>query len=494
MAITFSAVGNPIASSVAVENVYRKNGKTPPQQRIALLGQYLSTKTPTNNVAVTGITTADDIAALAGYGSQAHMMAVTLFAEMGQTPVLVDWFPIADGTTAKVYTITFANAAGLAGVWRVYILGKKYEISVAAGDTAIASATALTNLINADLSCVFTASNGGTAVCTITAKWKGLSSDLIDVRKNYVASDVNVAPTTQTMVIASSVSGATDPSIATALANFGDTFYTMVVTALNDATAAAAIEAMWMARSTPQQKMPCFGVMGYVDTRANFITALGSRNSPGSVYMPVEASPSHPGQISAAVVGKCAVSAASDVARPFKNLYLDTIYPGTGATWTLAQANAVELAGGSAFKVTGGKVQIWDLLTTYKTNAGGASDDSYRYPETICNEQQKDYDLSVMLSSEPFIRAKLIADTDVSSSEYALSPSKIGAYFVSLFDYWTGKNWSSSRDAMVASLVVEVDSGNSARINVEFTDYIVVGGRVFAVKRNWTLGSAPVAA
>lgn len=491
MPITFNQVpANALPSGSFIEQAYKRNGKPPFGQRIALLGQYLSTKTPVNNVAITGMTTADDVAALAGYGSQAHIMAIALFAEMGSTPVPVDWFPIADGTTAKVYTITFAGAAGLAGVWRVYILGKKYEISVAAADTAIASATALTNLINADLSCPFTAANGGTAVCTITAKWKGLSSDLLDVRKNYVASDINLVPTTQTMVIASSVSGATDPVLTTALANFGNTFYTMVVTALNDATAATAIETMWAARIDPGVKKPCFGILGYVDTRANFITAMGSRNSPGSVYFPVEASPSHPGQISAAIAGMCAVSAAADPARPFKNLQSKTLLPGAGAEWTYAQAQAVEVAGGSAFKLPGNVVTIWDALTTYKTNAGGATDPSFRYPEAITNMQKKMFDVDTMLNSSPFDRAKIISDTDVAAADYALSPKKIKEYFVSLIDSWVAANLSTSRDTTVDGLVVEIDSGNPSRVNIEFTDYQVQGARIFAVKYDWSLGAA----
>ena len=485
MAITFASVpSNLIASSVAIENVYRRSGFVPASQRIALLGQYLSTKTPVNNVAVTGITTADDIAALAGYGSQAHMMAKVLFAEMGSTPIAVDWFPIADGTTAKAYTITFVGVASSAGVWRVYILGKKYEISVASGDAIATMATNLSNLINADLDCPFTASPAA-GVVTITAKWKGLSSDLLDVRKNYVASDVNLVPGTTTMTIASSVSGATDPSIATALANFGSTFYTFVITALNDATAAGALETAWTARIDPLVKMPFVGVMGYTDTRANFITAIGSRNSPGSVYFPVEGSPSHPGQIAAWIVADAAVSASADVARPWKNLQSSTIFPGTGPTWTVAQAQAVEVAGGSAFDVRNGVVTVWDVLTTYKTNAGGAADDSWRYPETITNTQRKLFDLDTMLKSPPFDRAKLISDDDVSNAEYALSPSKIAGYFVSLYESWVRDNISKNRDTMVQGLTVAIDGGNASRVNVEFTDYMVLGARVFAVKRNW---------
>lgn len=488
MPVSFDTVpSNAIASFVFVEQKYRRSGKTTSKipQRIALLGQYLAAKTPTNNLPVP-VTTADEVAALAGYGSQAHMMALKLFGAMGQTPALVDWYPIADGTTAKAYTITFASNAGSQGIWRVYIVGKKYEISVASGDTPTTSAAALAALINADVNCPFTASPA-VGVVTITAKWKGLNSDLLDVRKNYVASDINLIPTTQTMVIASSVSGATDPSLAAALANFGDTYYTWVITGQNDATTAAAIETALDARWDPSVKKPCLGVMGYVDTRANFLTALSSRNSKSSIYVPVEASPNHPGEIAASVVGMCAASANADPYRPFKNLVLWGILPGTGATWTRAQADAVEAAGGSAFKVNGaGAVSIWDLLTTYKTNAGGAPDDSFRYAVTVTNIQNKIYSLDVKFSSPPYDRAIVIADDDVSGKEYTVSPRSIRADAISLVDGWVLDNGSKLRDTIVAGIVAEIDSGNPGRINLLIPDIITVGLRIVAVKYQWS--------
>src|SRR6188508_133621 len=107
--VTFDTVpANAVASAVFIEQKYRKSGITTGQQRIALLAQYLAAKTPVNNVPV-AVTTADEVAALAGYGSMAHLMAKKLFDAMGNVPALVDWIPIADGTTAKEYTVTFAS-------------------------------------------------------------------------------------------------------------------------------------------------------------------------------------------------------------------------------------------------------------------------------------------------------------------------------------------------------------------------------------------------
>jgi phage tail sheath gpL-like len=482
-----------IASTTAIENKFKKGGKSTSYvpMRIALLGQYLAAKSPVNNVAVTGMTSADDVAALAGYGSQAHVLAKKLFGAMGSVPALVDWFPIADGTTAQVYTITFVGVASTSGVWRVYINGKRYELPVATSDAIATQATNLAALITADLDCPFTAVPTAGAVA-LTAKWKGLSSAGLTVTKNYYAADVNLIPGTTTMTIVNTTAGATDPVLTTAIGNFANVNYTMMLSGLNDATAAAAYEAAWTARIDPTVKKPVFGVMGYTDTRANFLTALASRNNPGSVYFPVEGSPNWHGEIAAELVGMMAVSANADPARPFKNLIFPTILPSVpmGSGWTYAQAQAVELAGGSAFHVTAsGQVKTWDVLTTYKTNAGGAVDISWRYACTITNTQQKEYDLDQMLASSPFDRALIVDDTSLSSKEYALSPKKVAAFFLDKFEQWNIQAWSFNLDLMRASLTTEIDSGNPGRINVEFTDYVTSGLRIVAVKRNWSFAA-----
>lgn len=491
MAISFDTVpSNWVSSAVFIEQKYRKSGQTPGQQRIAFLAQYLAAKTPTNNLPV-AVTDADEVAALAGYGSQAHLMAVKLFGAMGQAPALVDWYPIADGTTAKQYTVTYASNAGSSGEWRVYVGDKRYQVPVASGDTPTIVAAALAALITADLSCPFSAT-ANVGVVTLVAKWKGLSSDSLKVQKNYVPSDVNLIPTTQTMVIASSVSGAGDPVITTALANFGPIFYTWVVTGLNDATAAAALESDGDGRWNPLVKKPYLGVMGYTDTRANFLTALSSRNSKVSVYFPVEGSPNTPGEIAAAVVGVCAVSANVNPARPFGGiggLTVKGILPGTGAPWTDAQANAVELAGGSTFKVVGGAVVIHDLLTTYKLNGAGASDDSFRYAVTVTNIQAKYYSIDLLLAQDPFVRAIIIDDDSPFGGDYGLSPKKAKVEFINLVDFWVNSGWSKNRDEIVAALLVEINSGNPGRLDVLIPDVITAGGRIYAVKYQW--GFAP---
>jgi phage tail sheath gpL-like len=482
-----------VASMVAIEQKYRKAGNSSPgaiTQRIALIARFLAAKTPAVNVA-NPVTNADEVAAIAGYGSEAHLMAITLFANMGNFPALVDYFPLTDGTTAATGTVVFATNASSAGQWTVYIAGKPITISVASGDTPTVQAAALSAAINADITLPVTASPS-TGTVTLTSKWKGASANLINIMKNYTGKEINLQPGGTTMTVTTLASGATDPTLPTLSTMFGTTFYTWILMGLNDATSAAALETCFTTRVGALIKKPTMGVMGYVDTRANFLTALGSvaspvRNSPGSCYVPVEGSPMYPGQIAAAVVGQGAVSANADPGRSLRSLPLLGILPGFGvAPWDQTQAEAVEQAGGSVTEIIGGQVVIKDLLTTYKTNAGGAADSSFRYVETVCNIQNKEYQIDTMFRSDPFTRATVITDDDLSSKDYAINPKTVKAYVTSLINTWIANNWSVQRDAIIAGLIVEIDSGNPGRFNILLPDRLSTPLRIVAVSYQWS--------
>lgn len=491
MSVPFDTIpAGAVASGVFIEQKFRKSGSAAAafSNRIALLGQYLAAKTPTNNLPV-AVTNADEVAAIAGYGSQAHLMAVKLFEVMGSAPALVDYFPIADGTTAATGTIVFASNATSSGVWTVYICGKPITFAVASGDTPTQQAAALSAAINADLTLPVTSSpTTGTVTCT--SKWKGLSANGITLAKNLYGTEQALQPAGTTMTVTTMASGAGDPVLTGATANFGNTFYTYILTGLNDATAAAALEAAFTARIDPVVKKPTVGVMGWTDTRANFLTALASRNNPGSCYIPVEGSPNHPGQIAAAAVGRMAVRGNANPARPHKGHILTGIIPGTATPWTWAQENAVELAGGSVTYVSGGQVVTKDVLTTYKTNTLGAVDDSWRYVVAVTNLQAKYYTLDQMFLSSPFDAAILVDDEATTNLDYALSPKAIKSYVVALVDAWVANVWSKNRDYIVENIIVEIDGTNAGRVNILIPDVQTVGLRIVAIRYQWAFAAA----
>ena len=492
MSIAFSAVpSNAIASGVFIEQEYKRAGPPGPiPQRIAILGQYNAGKTPTENVAL-AITSADEAANYFGLGSMLHRIAIALFLALGASPIEVDAYPIGSGTGTAEGTFTVTGPATSAGTIALYIGGVRVAVAVASGDAQDAIATAIAAAINADVNLPVTAVAVANVV-TVTCRWVGLSGNGITLRQDIAAADSISEPAGVAVAIVAMAGGSDDPSIATALANFGDTFYTWVVCPYNADASLDLLEAAGAARIDPSIKRPFAGVVGYNDTRANFLTWLASRNSPWTTAVPVENSPSHVAEIAAAAVGSCAVSANAEPARPFKRLPLPGVVDGGLAPWTYAQRNAVEAAGGSStYLDAAGIVRIHDLLTTYVTNALGAVDESWRFTVTISNVQAKIYSLDQLFNSAPFDRAVVVDDDAVTAKSFAVSPKRVKAYIISLIDsLWIPEAWSKNRDDIVAGIVCEINATNPGRIDVLIPDIIAVGLRNMAVKYNWAFSPA----
>jgi phage tail sheath gpL-like len=492
MSIGFNSVpAGAKASAVFIETEYKRGGVAGPiPQRVALLGQYNTGKTPTENVAL-NITSADDAANYFGRGSMLHRMARRLFQGLGSSTVIVDAFPLAAGTGASTGTITIVGPSVLAGTLALYIAGERVPVVVTAAMAQNDIATAVRDAINANLDLPVTAT-AATNVVTLTARNAGLAANQITVRRDIAAGDSSAEPTGLTVTIVSLSGGSANPSIATALTNFGGTFYTWVVCPYNEDASLDLLEAAGVARIDPGVKKPFAGVVGYTDTRANFLTWLDSRNSPWTTGVPVEGSPDHPAEIAASCVGSSAASAQSEPARPFKTLPLTGITPGAAAPWTYAQRDAVEQAGGSSTYIdSSGIVRIHDLCTTYTTNALGAADDAWGFTVTITNVQAKIYSLDQMFLSAPFDRAVVVDDDSVTAKEFAVSPKTVKSYIINLIDsQWIPEAWSKDRDSIVAGIIAEINGTNAGRIDVLVPDVIAVGLRIMAVKYQYSFAAA----
>ena len=492
MSVDFSLVpGSAIASAVFIEQEYKRSGVggllLP--QKVALIGQFNVGKTPTANQPL-AITSADEAANYFGLGSMLHLMAKALFAGLGTSGVEVDAFPVGDGTGTAAGAIAVSGTSTTAGTISLYIAGKLVTVAVASGTVKADIATAIANAINADLDLPVTATALDDDV-TITCRWVGLSGNQINIAQDLGSGDASGEPASVTLTITPMASGSADPSIETALANLNTTFYTWVVCPYNADASCDLLEASGAARIDPGVKKPFIGVVGSVAARADYLTWLSSRNSPWTTSFCVEGSPNHPAEIAAAVVGVCSKSADADPSRPFKTLLLPGIMPGAGADWTWAQKDAVETAGGSTYFTSNGSVGIYDLLTTYVTNALGAVDESWRYTETIANIQAKIYSLDQLFSGTPFDRAVVVDDDAVTSKQYAISPKRVKAYVINLVDnLWIPEGWSKERDSIVAGILAEIDSTNPGRINVLIPDVITTGLRIMAIKYQWSFAAA----
>lgn len=496
MSVTFDFVpANAAAPGVFVEQKAVRGGLggliIP--QKILIIGQYNTGKTPEDDVPKLLTGGADQAADLYGLGSMLHIMAMA--ADKGRGIVPLYALPVADagGAIAATGQITVTGTATGSGTISLYIAGKLVRVSVAKDDTYDVIAEAIADAITADVTLPVSAAADSGDV-NLTSKWKGLSANGIDIDQD-LGGDVEAAnePAGVTLTLTPMASGATDPTITTALAALGDTWYTLIVNPYTADTQLDDLEEAGDARIHPLVKRPFAGLCGYAGTLAALTTFLDDRNSAWTTIMPVEGSPNLPAEIAAAVAGKAAAHWQAKPGVPYRGVLPD-ILSGT-VRWTYAERDALIKAGGSTFRVgADNRVYVDALATTRTQTALGADDESWRWTETIINIQAKIYSVEQLFLGEPFVEAVVVDDDAITGMSYAIRPKTVKAYAIRLIDeLWAARALTKERDAVVAGIVAEIDDANPGRINLLIPDVLAAGLKIIAGKIEWSF-YAPVGA
>jgi len=485
---------NAKASAVFVEQkaVRGSLGTLLIPHKIALLGQYNTGKTPTDNVAQL-LTDPDDAATRYGLGSMLHIMAKAAFAGAGIVPVYA--IPLADGAgVAASSDITVGVATVTTGTISLYIGGRRVSIAVNAGQTADEIATAIRAAVNADTH-LPVAATGATSHVILTCRWKGTTGNGIRIQQDLADGESLQEPGGVTLTIPMMSGGTVDPTLTTALANLGDAWYTEIVSPYVDATSLTAIDAAWTARINPGVKRPFAGIMASILGQGDFITLVSARNSPSTTIVPVQDSPHAPYEIAAAAAGVVAARATATPGRPYRGLTVPGIRRGSTPPWTYAQRDAVIAAGGSTtMPQTDSTVKIEDLATTYKTNSQGGADDSWRWTETIANIQEKIYSCEQLFSGSPFDAAVIVDDASVTAQPYAVRPKTAKAFVIRLIDeLWVPCALTKERDAVVAGIIAEINGSNPGRLDILIPDVLAAGLKIIAGRIQWSF-YAPVGA
>ena len=490
--ITFNEIDpNAAASAVLIEQQAKRGGLggllIP--QKILLLGQFNSGKTPTEDEAQL-ILSPDDAANRYGLGSLLHIQAVAAFRGAGSVPVYA--MPLGDGVGESIGGIAVTASGALAGEISLYIAGKRISVAVAKDDEQDDIETAIVAAINADPNLPVTAVVDSDDVL-ITAKWVGLSGNGITLRANLRPADV--LPTGVTLVITDMTGGTSDPLTATALAGLGDTWYTFLSNPYGADATYDELEAAGVVRNAPDIRRQFLGVGAFAGTRAAFLTILDSRNSEWTSIQPVEGSPNLTGEIAAAATGVMARRAQINPGRPYRGLILVGILPGTSAKWTYTERDAVVKAGGSTFIVTpGDQIAIDDAVTTRTLTDLSAPTTLWRFAETVANLQAKIFSIEQVFNAEPFTSGVVVDDASITAQDYAIRPKTVKTYAIRLIDeLWVPRALTKNRDAVVAGIVVEINSGNPNRIDVKIPDVFAAGLKILAAKLEWSF-TPPVGA
>lgn len=200
-------------------------------QRIAILGEANHANQSGLSTDPVEITSAAQAASLFGYGSPIHGVARILFPQSGggvSVPVIV--YPQAEtgSPVAKVITVTPTGTASGNGTIYLKISGREvldggtYAVDIADGDDETAICDKFRATISGVLGCPVTGT--GTSTFIATSKWKGLTSNDINI-----AIDLNGTNLGVTYAVVNTTAGSGTPSVADSLALFGNEWNTIVI-------------------------------------------------------------------------------------------------------------------------------------------------------------------------------------------------------------------------------------------------------------------------
>ena len=241
------------------------------KQRMLIVGQRTSAGTIAEKVP-TQVFSDKEAEIYFGPGSMCHLMtraAITANPYLDLTVIALD---DASAGVAATGTVTIGGAATGTGVLTLYVGTKKIEIAIATTTAAAAVAAALKAELDKHPDLPVTAS-AAEAVVTLTAKNEGLCGN--DIHVSYVLTN---APGI-TVTIVAMATGATNPTLADALAAVFGEKYDIIVTPYNNQTDLATLKTHLDSVSGPLEQRPGTGVYGMNGALATATTLSGQVNS-----------------------------------------------------------------------------------------------------------------------------------------------------------------------------------------------------------------------
>lgn len=460
-------------------------------QRTLIIGQIIASGNGVVNVPILG-QGVSDAKAKGGLGSMLALMtdAYVRADDFGEV-----WFlPLSDaaGGVAASGTVLIAGTPTATGVISLYIAGQLLSLTVTTGELAADIATALAALVNSSSNLPVTAT-ATTATVTLTAKNKGLASNEIDLRLNYQGSSSGEAtPAGLTLTLTQMASGATNPTLDTALANLGDEAFDFIVCPYTDTASLNALKNLLNDKTGRWSYAN--QVYGHVfaaqrGTVSTLSTAGNARNNQHETIMGFNNSPSPAWIWAADVAGTAAVALRADPGRPLQTLALSTVLaPPSASQFILGERNTLLWDGISTFMVgSDGTVAIENLITTYQQNAFGAADDSYLQVETlfllmfVLRAQRS-------LVTSKYSRVKLAANgTRFAPGSAIVTPNTIKADLIAQYGEMEFNGYVQDAAGFAKGLIVEKNSVNPNRVDVLWPGTLINQLRIFALLAQFRL-------
>ncbi len=363
-------------SRVEVAPSYQQVGVLPMPVRALIIGQMIPAGTAVAGVLYQNIVTAAQGTALGGAGSIIDGMVTAHLATNTSVPLDIICVADAVGAAKATWEATFGGPATAAGTVAINIAGQRVTIGTMNGDTATTAATEFAAAVNA-MPGLPVIANAFANVVEFISKNGGLAGNDISFVVNPAPGDV--LPPGLTVAIAPGVVGATNPSIAAALALVDTTWYCDIAAPWQDVPNVSAMAAEATRRYNAMVRLDARMHVPQTGTLSQQIAAAAAVNAPFVYQSPMTAPGSPPWTIAAAVAGVCAQRLNTDPSLQMNEIALPGIVGPLAANVPDDAEKEMLLVGGcSVFRVAAnGTVTMQRYVSTYRTNAQGVADPAW---------------------------------------------------------------------------------------------------------------------
>ncbi len=387
-----------------------------------------------------------------------------------------------DDGTAAAGSIAFTGPTTAAGTLRIRIGGRPLAVNVPSGTAASAVPALLIALDHARFPVALTDGTGG--VLTITARNEGVIGNDISIL-------VDELPAGLTYVTTAMASGATNPSIATALTAIAGLAPQRICMGYSDSTNIGLLNVELAARADWSREQYAHGIVGLRSSSSSAITTGGTYNSRFLILALFSASPAPPWEIAA-----WTTMVDASIEDPSGNR--------DGATGVGLAAPATELrlaspteelvlrAGVTVLRADDyGNVFIVRMVTTYKTNAQSVADPSWRDSTTGMTMWALAYTTDVHFSTK-WAGAKIADDSSLPPpiGHKILTPSRTRKEMLLVWDdIWVPSAWveDGKRAAFEAQLQTMRNATDVNRMDIFARPDIINSLHVIAIRMGFVL-------
>lgn len=493
-AVSPSAVARVVGIKTQFKDLRQGNVLLLPQH-LAVIGQG-NTATSYSTTKVQ-LTSAQDVGERFGYGSPLHLAAKQLFPVSGDGvgALPVTFFPLEDAVAAVAASgdITPTGTATKNGTVTVSVANVNSQaVLVETGDTVADVTAKITTAVNAVLSMPVIATDNTTDV-GLAAKWAGESGNDLIVTVE-APSDLGI-----TFATTQPTGGATNPDVQTALDQFGEVWYTMVLNCLNqaDTTALDAISQFGEGRWGALTRKPFVSFNGVTEADVNAAITLPDSRASDRVNSQLVApgSDEYPAVVAARQLARILVRANTNPAYDYGSLQATGIQPGTdGEQWTYAERDQAVKAGSSTIELRDGIINISDVVTFYHPT--GEAVPPYRYVVDIVKLQNIIFNTDLIFLAEGWDGAPLIPDDQPTTNRAAKRPKDAVTAINAMIDS-LGLNAIISDAATAKSrTIANINESNPKRLDAAMTLQLAGNTNIISVDLNFGFyfGTSPLVA